>query len=133
MAILHVTLGTRDPARSARFFEQTFGWAPIDRPSNAPLPTCWLRIGENQELHLVHVPDFEVSPHEQEFGRHIAVSHPLGEFGRLKERLVAHGAELIAPRRETPFERFFFRDPNGYVFEVIGFEVIGAPGSQGSK
>ena len=26
---------------------------------------------------------------------------------------------LIEPLRETPFERFFFRDQNGYVFEVV--------------
>ena len=29
---------------------------------------------------------------------------------------------LIAPERPTPFERFFFRDPNGYVFEVVAAE-----------
>jgi hypothetical protein len=33
--------------------------------------------------------------------------------------LQAQGAALFAPIRETPFARFFFRDPNGYVFEVI--------------
>jgi len=33
--------------------------------------------------------------------------------------LAKRGAELIDPIRETPFERFFFRDPNGYVFEVV--------------
>jgi hypothetical protein len=32
---------------------------------------------------------------------------------------VAHGATLIEPERPTPFARFFFRDPNGYVFEVV--------------
>jgi len=35
------------------------------------------------------------------------------------ERLAKRGAELIDPIRETPFERFFFRDPNGYIFEVV--------------
>ena len=34
--------------------------------------------------------------------------------------LVAEGAEIVAPLRATPFERFFFREPvNGYVFEVV--------------
>lgn len=27
--------------------------------------------------------------------------------------------EVISAKRATPFERFFFREPNGYVFEVI--------------
>ena len=44
---------------------------------------------------------------------------PRVEFPQLKERLQARGAVLIEPLRETPFARFFFRDPNGYVFEVL--------------
>ena len=40
-------------------------------------------------------------------------------FQALQQRLQENGATLIAPERETPFDRFFFRDPNGYVFEVI--------------
>lgn len=38
-------------------------------------------------------------------------------------------ATLIAPIRDTPFERFFFRDPNGYIFEVIPTERA----TEGSK
>jgi catechol 2,3-dioxygenase-like lactoylglutathione lyase family enzyme len=52
-------------------------------------------------------------------GRHIALLYPLAQFAALRSRLVAAGTELIAPQRDTPFARFFFRDPNGYVFEVI--------------
>jgi len=63
---------------------------------------------------------FAVSPFEAEFGRHIAVYHPLARFERLKQAIIEHGGELIEPLRATPFERLFFRDPvNGYVFEVI--------------
>jgi catechol 2,3-dioxygenase-like lactoylglutathione lyase family enzyme len=119
MPLAHATLATRDVRRTSRFFELALGWRPINRPSNIPLPAAWLQIAPGQELHLVEVPDFNASAFELEFGRHIAITHPLGDFPALKERLVQNGAELIAPARETPFERFFFRDPNGYVFEVI--------------
>ena len=44
---------------------------------------------------------------------------PADGFALLKERLAKRGAELIDPSRETPFERFLFRDPIGYVFEVV--------------
>ncbi len=47
------------------------------------------------------------------------MAYPLAEFPALQERLVAQGATLIEPIRETPFRRFFFRDPDGYVFEVV--------------
>ena len=62
------------------------------------------------------------SPFEREYGRHIALSIPRADFAALKERLRQHGAEVIAADRPTPFERFFFRDPNGYVFEVIDLD-----------
>ncbi len=32
------------------------------------------------------------------------------------------GAELFDADRPTPFERFFFREPNGYVFDIVEAE-----------
>jgi catechol 2,3-dioxygenase-like lactoylglutathione lyase family enzyme len=119
MTFAHFTLATRDVARTRDFFAATFLWRPIERPANIDRPAAWLEIGQGEEMHLVEVADFTPSAFEREFGRHIALFYPASQFAALKGRLVAHGAELIEPQRETPFERFFFRDPNGYVFEVI--------------
>lgn len=119
MAILHCTLATRDVRRSAAFFAETLGWRPIERPGNVPSTAAWLEIGDGQELHLLEVEDFRPSDFESEFGRHIAVSYPREGFDALKDRLRRSGAELIGPKRATPFERFFFRDPSGYIFEVV--------------
>jgi len=115
----HITLATRDVSSSAKFFQQTLGWTPIDRPQNIDCVSAWLAVAPDQELHLVQDPAFEISPFEREFGRHVAINYPATGFSELKKKLVEHGAELIAPERDTPFERFFFRDQNGYVFEVI--------------
>src|SRR5438552_2150373 len=52
----------------------------------------------------------------------LALAARRADFSSLKERLRRHGAELIVADRPTPFERFFFRDPNGYVFEVVAAE-----------
>ncbi len=71
--------------------------------------------------------DFRPSPFEAEFGRHVALAVPRAEFEGLRQRLLAQGATLIAPERPTPFERFFFRDPNGYVFEVVPEERAPEP------
>jgi catechol 2,3-dioxygenase-like lactoylglutathione lyase family enzyme len=119
MSIAHFTLATRDVQGTSRFFAATMGWRPIDRPNNIPMAAAWLEIAPGQELHLVEAADFEPSICEREYGRHVALSYPVSQFAALKERLRRHGAELIAPARETSFERFFFRDPNGYVFEVV--------------
>ena len=119
MSLAHITLATRDTPRTSQFFEEVFGWKPIHRPGNINRTAAWLEIAPNQQLHLLQVEDFETSPFEREFGRHVALFQPRSEFPGLKQRLVEHGAELIDPERPTPFERFFFRDPNGYIFEVI--------------
>ena len=119
MALAHVTLATRELARSTAFFHEVLGWTPIGRPRNNAAPAAWLQIAPGQELHLVEVPEFQPSPFEQEYGRHIALSLPRAGFPMLKERLIAHGAKVIDPLRATPFDRFFFRDPNGYLFEVL--------------
>ncbi len=124
MALAHVTLATRELTKSTAFFHEVMGWAPIGRPRNNAAPAAWLQIGPGQELHLVEVPDFQPSPFEQEYGRHIALSFPRNRFPQLKERLVAHGAKVIEPLRETPFDRFFFRDLNGYLFEVLEEERV---------
>jgi catechol 2,3-dioxygenase-like lactoylglutathione lyase family enzyme len=119
MALAHITLATRDVGRSAVFFEETLGWRPIARPGNIGRPAAWLAIAPGVELHLIENPEFEPPRFEQEFGRHIAVTFPRAGFAALQERLQARGATLIEPLRDTPFQRFFFRDSNGYVFEVV--------------
>ena len=120
MPLAHFTLATRDISRTAAFLERTLGYGRKPRPENVGDEAIWFDIGHGQELHVLRVPGFEISPHEAEYGRHFAMFHPLADFPALKARLAEEGAVLIDPIRPTPFERFFFREPvNGYVFEII--------------
>jgi catechol 2,3-dioxygenase-like lactoylglutathione lyase family enzyme len=120
MGLAHFTLPSREVEKTAAFLEQTLGYPRDPLPGNIPCETAWLNLGNGQQLHVFYVEGFAVSPFEAEFGRHVAVFHPLAQFAPLKAALTARGAELIEPLRATPFERFFFREPvNGYVFEVI--------------
>lgn len=120
MRFAHITLATRDVRGSARFFSLALGWTEINRPGNIRQQAAWLQIAPDQELHLLEVVDFVPSLFEEEYGRHFAFFAPLGEFPAIKERLMREGAMLIPPKRPTPFERFFFKDPvNGYIFEII--------------
>lgn len=120
MSLAHLTLPSRDVERTASFLEKTLGYLRDPIPENIPCETVWLNIGRGQQMHVFYVEGFEVSPFENEFGRHVAVFYPLPQFEGLKQRLQQEGADLFEPLRPTPFERFFFREPvNGYVFEVI--------------
>ena len=122
--LAHFTLATTDIERTAAFIEQTLGYARKPLPENASRTAVWFDIGRGQEMHVLYAEGFEISPHEAEFGRHVAMFHPLSDFPALKARLAGAGAVLIDPIRPTPFERFFFREPvNGYVFEVIDQDV----------
>ena len=87
MGLAHITLATRDVARSRGFFEDVLGWRQAARPGNIATNAAWLEIASGIELHLIEDPDFEPSPFEKEFGRHIAVTFALAEFPRLKELL----------------------------------------------
>jgi catechol 2,3-dioxygenase-like lactoylglutathione lyase family enzyme len=127
MSFAHLTLPTRHVDGTATFFEKTLGYRRQSVPGNSPVQALWLDLGRGHEMHVFFVEGFEVSPFEGEFGRHVAVFHPLADFPELKRRLAHEGAELIEPLRTTPFERFFFREPvNGYVFEVIDDRRQGA-------
>lgn len=120
MGYAHVTVATRDVAATVQFFQETLGWEPVERPGSFTNKGAWLSVGDGQELHVVYVEDYEPSPFEAEFGRHVAVGYPEDAYDVLKERLRERGAEIMEAVIETPFERFFFRDPvNGIVFEVV--------------
>jgi catechol 2,3-dioxygenase-like lactoylglutathione lyase family enzyme len=116
----HLTLPTQRVEATTRFIETTLGYRRKTVPANSPVDARWLDIGHGQELHVFFVEGFEISPFESEFGRHVALFHPVEDFPALRRRIVDAGGELVEPLRATPFERLFFREPvNGYVFEVI--------------
>ena len=117
--ICHYTIVTRDLAGTSQFFEAALGWRRIPRATNIPVNGTWHEVAPGEELHVVELADFSPPQFEREYGRHIALAVPVAEFPALKQRLTKHGAEVMTPDRPTPFERFFFRDPNGYLFEVV--------------
>jgi len=120
MSLAHLTLPTLAVERTAQFLERMLGYTRDAAPTNSPVETVWLATGGGQQLHIVYVEGFAVSPFEGEFGRHLAVMHPAQEMAALQERLRGAGAEVMQPLRPSAHERFFFREPvNGYVFEVI--------------
>lgn len=129
MSFAHLTLATRDVQATAAFFERTMRWRRVAAPTNAGVELAWVEIVPGQQIHILRRDDFTPPPFETEFGRHFAVLHPAADLPALRQRLAEHGAAVMEPIRVTPFPRFFFRDPNGYVFEVISREDYDPEGS----
>ena len=122
MSFAHLTLATQDVEGTTAFFEKALGWKRAAVPDNTPINAVWLDIGNGGQVHILGIENFEVSPFETEFGRHLAVFYPGSKFAELRQRLAELGSEVIDPIRPTPFERFFFKDPNGYMIEVVDSE-----------
>jgi predicted enzyme related to lactoylglutathione lyase len=119
----HLTLPTQHVEETTRFLETTLGYSRKPVPDNSPVDARWLDIGHGQELHVFFVEGFVVSPFEAEFGRHVALFHPVDDFAALRQRVIEAGGTLVEALRSTPFERLFFREPvNGYLFELIDNE-----------
>ena len=119
----HLTLPTQHVEDTTRFLEHALGYARKSVPANSPVDVRWLDIGNGQELHVFFVEGYVASPYEAEFGRHVALFHPLADFPAMRQRIVEAGGEIVDALRATPFERVFFREPvNGYLFEVIDSE-----------
>lgn len=122
----HLTIAVRDARASAEFFQKTLGWKIIRMPSNIDIEAAWVEVAPGQQVHILTIPGYEPSPFEAEFGRHFAFFHSGADFAALKQRLTQNGARLIEAIRPTPFARFFFRDPNGYFFEIINRDEYAA-------
>ena len=119
----HLTLPTQHVEETTRFLETTLGYSRKPVPDNSPVDARWLDIGHGQELHVFFVEGFVVSPFEAEFGRHVALFHPVDDFAAVRQRIISAGGTLVDALRQTPFERLFFREPvNGYLFELIDSE-----------
>ena len=118
MSFAHLTIATNDVASTSTFFQKVMKWIPLRMPQNIEIEADWLEICEGQQLHILGVEE-AVPPTDQEFGRHYAFFHPGDDFDPVIQRIETWGGELVEPIRETPFRRIFFRDLNGYLFELI--------------
>ena len=120
MSLAHFTIPTPDVDGTTEFFLNLMGWREIPVPDNVEVQVRWLDLGRGAQMHVLGIDDFEVSPFEKEYGRHFAFFVSAERLVDIKERLPRdYGIPVQSPLRETPFERFFFNDPNGYPIEVI--------------
>ena len=119
MSFAHLTLETNDVPGTSRFFQTVMKWPSLAMPGNVDVDADWLKINSNQELHILGIAG-AVPPVDQEYGRHVAFFHAGDDFeGVKKTPLRIRNGDHSTNKSPPPFPRFFFRDPNGYLFELI--------------
>ena len=107
-----ITLSTRNVPTSVAFSRTLAGSGA--RPGNIGTTAAWLRSPRDRAA-----PDrgsaFEPSPFEKSLA---GISPSLSRWQFPVERALQAMGRIDRALRETPLT-FFFRDPNGYVFEVV--------------
>lgn len=110
----HVALHVRDLAASERFYGEVLGLPRLPRP-DFDFPGAWFGLG-GQELHLIRDPATRPPG-----GCHFALR--VADVDAARAALVARGVAVDGPfRRPDGALQIFFRDPDGYVWEMTAWD-----------
>ena len=116
-----ITLGVRDLVASVRFYEQGLGLPRMDSPPEVAFFTLngsWLGLFGRDAL----AEDAGVTPQGEGFAG-FALAHNLAsetEVDQLMAQALAAGATLTKPAQKVFWGGYsgYFRDPDGYLWEV---------------
>jgi catechol 2,3-dioxygenase-like lactoylglutathione lyase family enzyme len=130
--LLETALYVEDLERSARFYEQVLGLAPIAgtaaemetwsrvlRPFRLPGGQVLLLFAKGSTATRAVLPGGAIPPHDGSGRLHIAFSISSADLDGWRGRLQAHGVaiegEMSWPRGGTSL---YFRDPDGHLVEL---------------
>jgi len=110
----HVALHVADVERSRRFYIDVLGLEPLPRPA-FDFPGAWLRLGADQELHLIGGRTREVHSHNR--GTHFALRVP--SIASAEDHLKRFGQPYTGPKRRPDGAwQIFLVDPDGHCVEL---------------
>jgi catechol 2,3-dioxygenase-like lactoylglutathione lyase family enzyme len=130
--LLETALYVEDLDRSARFYQQVFGFEPIVgttlemqtqsrvlRPLHIPGGQVLLLFPKGSATNTAVLPGGTIPPHDGSGRLHLAFAISSAELEAWRERLEAHGVsiegEMAWPRGGTSL---YFRDPDGHLLEL---------------
>ncbi|GAB1335022.1 VOC family protein [Streptomyces sp. E-15] len=133
----HVVLWVADPVAAAGFYETAVGLEPIDVTRFAEGKVAFPSVRVNEETILDLAPHefterMEMLPGSAESAghpvNHVCLSLPADAFDALRARLEDHGVPVsgidpgLSGARGNAARSFYFRDPDGNVFEVRHYD-----------
>lgn len=117
-AIHHASLLVSDKTRSLRFYQDVLGLEVDSQRPEMSFPGAWLRINDEQQIHLLELPSPDpVNGRPAHGGRDRHIALRVGDVNGLEERLTAAGVEFT--RSASGRAALFCRDPDGNALEFI--------------
>jgi glyoxylase I family protein len=109
--IHHSSIVVTDMERARQFYRDVLGLKEVERPANFTNPVVWFEVGD-EHVHLIpsERPDTQ-SP------RHFALH--VDDAWAAREYLRAHGIEVQETISIPGADRFFIRDPDGNMLEIL--------------
>ena len=119
--ILHASFIVEDLDRSLKFYKEVLALKEDDSRPQMSYPGAWLMLGDDQQLHLLRLPnpDPEERPEHGGHDRHIALK--VDSIEELKKRLTENN--ISYSQSQSRAHVIFFRDPDSNTLELIGNSV----------
>lgn len=120
--LLHAGLLISDLATARHFYESILGFVPLARPE-LPYPGAWYALNEQQQLHLMQLPDpdqHSIRPPHGGRDRHIAFG--ITDLDSLRARMDVACMAYTMSKSGRP--ALFCRDPDGNTLEFIDVKSV---------
>lgn len=123
IAIHHVSLIVKDTGRAVAFYNQVLGLpVSLSRPEMG-FSGAWLDITEDQQIHLLEVPDpYAAAVKPEHGGRDRHVAFRIQGIDDLRERL--ENAAVAYTLSRSGRRALFCRDPDGNTLEFIEADPV---------
>ncbi|MGR8980938.1 MAG: VOC family protein [Gammaproteobacteria bacterium] len=117
ISLHHASLLVADTGVSLDFYKGVLGLKQIDRPP-LPFPGAWLQVGDNQQIHLLELPNPDPKTGRPEHGgrdRHVALT--VWSLDGVEEAL--KNSKVHYSLSKSGRRALFCRDPDGNAIEII--------------
>jgi len=116
----HSSLMITDLDASIKFYADIIGLTQIERP-DLGFPGAWFQLGENQQLHIILLPNMDATSGRPEHGgrdRHVALT--VDNFDAVKQSLEDNN--VFYSMSKSGRKALFVRDLDANAIEIIGIE-----------
>lgn len=119
--ILHASFIVEDLDRSLKFYKGVLGLKEDDSRPEMSYPGAWLKLGDEQQLHLLRLPNPDPKDRPEHGGhdRHIALK--VNSLDELKKRLTENN--ISYSQSQSRAHVIFIRDPDCNTLELISDSV----------